>query len=77
MFAFAGCAAGAPESGYYAIDHFEIRGEGEVFREAMDSLTVSTYEWYKLIEGEDGVYIMHYDLYPALYCRKDPICLVL
>ena len=49
---------------YYAIDHFYIPEEGNAFREAFNELTVDTYHWYSSIEGEEGVYIVHYDLYP-------------
>ncbi len=48
---------------YYAIDHFYIPEEGDAFRSAFNQLTVDTYNWYAGIEGEKGVYIVHYDLY--------------
>ncbi len=48
---------------YYAIDHFYIPEEGDAFREAFNQLTVDTYNWYASIEGEEGVYIVHYDFY--------------
>ena len=48
---------------YYAIDHFYIPEEGDAFRAAFSQLTVDTYSWYAGIEGEKGVYIVHYDLY--------------
>ena len=58
-----GCSGGKPESRYYAIDHFCIEEEGDAFRESAESLTVAVFEWYKSIEGSDGVYLMHCDHY--------------
>ena len=61
----AGCGGAAGDADCYAIDHFYIAEEGDAFREAFDSLTVATYEWYRSVEGEEGVYILHYDHYSA------------
>lgn len=55
----AGCSASNDR--YYAIDHFYISEEGEAFKEIFNKLTVDTYNWYRSIEGEDGVYILHSD----------------
>ncbi len=57
----AGCAG---HDKYYALDHFYISEEGDAFRKTVDEFTVDMYEWYKSIEGEDGVYILHYEHYP-------------
>ena len=58
----AGCTA---EDEYYVIDHFNIKEEGDAFRDAFRSLTCSTYQWYRTIENQEGVYIVHYDYYSA------------
>ena len=65
LFTLTGCAGSGPESKYYAIDHFNIKEDGEAFKEAFTDLTIATYSWYKNIEGSDGVYIMHYDYFPS------------
>lgn len=57
----AGCAEA--DDSLYAIDHFLITSKDEQFREDFNQLTVDTYNWYKSIEGEDGVYILHSDHY--------------
>lgn len=57
---FAGCSANYD---YYIIDHFYIPEEGDAFRKSFDEMTIDTYNWYKSIEGEDGVYILHSDYY--------------
>ena len=57
-----GCASKA-DSQYYAIDHFYFREEGDAFVTAFNKTTVDMYNWYKSIEGEDGVYILHSDHY--------------
>lgn len=54
------CGCGA-QGGYRSIDHFYIEEEGDAFRQAYNELVTDTYEWYKSIEGEDGVYIIHCD----------------
>ena len=58
----AGCAAQAKDE-YYAIDHFYFKEEGDAFVAAFNKTTVDMYNWYKSIEGEDGVYILHSDHY--------------
>ena len=55
-----GCSA---QEGMYGIDHFFLEEEGEEMRQAFDQLTADTFEWYQSIEGNDGVYIIHYDLF--------------
>ena len=59
------CGGCANSDRYYGIDHFSIREDGDAFREAMDALTVDVFRWYQSLEGEDGVYLMHYDLFTA------------
>ena len=55
----AGCSPANDK--YYAIDHFYIAEEGDAMREIFNQLTVDTYNWYRSVEGEDGVYILHSD----------------
>ncbi len=59
----AGCAAHGKQEGYYAIDHFYIKEEGDAFREAFNALTIETYRWYQSLEERDGVYIIHFEHY--------------
>ena len=49
---------------YYGIDHFYMTEEGDAFNKAYSELTVDIYDWYGSIEGQDGVYIIHYEYYP-------------
>ncbi len=58
----AGCS-GKENDKYYAIDHFYCPEEGEAFKNAFAEMTVDVYNWYKSIEGADGVYILHSDHY--------------
>ena len=58
----AGCSSPSGDE-YYAIDHFCFKEEGKEFEEAFAKTTVDVYNWYKSIEGEDGVYILHSDHY--------------
>ena len=60
LFLFCGCAA---DDTCYAIDHFYIAEEGDAFRAAFDQLCIDTFNWYQSIEGEDGVYFVHYESY--------------
>lgn len=60
----AGCSTGTGDK-YYSLDHFYTREEGEAFRQAVNKLTVAMFDWYRSIEGEEGVYIIHYDFYSA------------
>ena len=59
MLLAAGCSSANDK--YYAIDHFYIAEEGDAMREIFNQLTVDTYNWYRSVEGEDGVYILHSD----------------
>ena len=59
LFMLSACNAGHDK--YYGIDHFYIKEEGDAFKKAYNDLVVDTYEWYKSIEGNEGVYIMHFD----------------
>ena len=57
-----GCASQADDQ-YYAPDHFYFKEEGDAFVSAFNKTTVDVYNWYKSIEGEEGVYILHSDHY--------------
>ena len=63
-------ACSAASDAYYAIDHFWISEEGDAFRESFETLTVATFEWYQGIEGEEGVYVVHYDHYSEELLRE-------
>ena len=54
-----GC--GREEDTYYAIDHFYISEEGEEFQAALRQLTVDMFDWYRSVEGEEGIYVLHSD----------------
>ena len=41
--------------------HFYIGEEGEAFQAAVRQLTVDVFDWYRSIEGEEGVYVLHSD----------------
>lgn len=56
-------ACGSGHDKYYSIDHFYIKQEGDAFREEYNELVQDTYNWYKTIEGKDGVYIIHFEQY--------------
>ena len=62
-----GCTA---HDQYYAIDHFYIKEEGDAFKESVEKLIVDTFNWYRSIEGEDGVYIVHYEFYEKAMMRE-------
>ena len=51
------------DSRYYAIDHFYFQEEGDAFREAFAEASIQLYDWYRSIEGNDGVYILHSEHY--------------
>nr|MCR4949954.1 hypothetical protein [Solobacterium sp.] len=51
------------DSQYYAIDHFYFQEEGDAFREAFAEASIQLYDWYRSIEGNDGVYILHSEHY--------------
>lgn len=57
-----GCGASRKEP-YYSIDHFYIKEEGEAFRSRFNELVIDTYDWYRSIEGREGVYLIHYRHY--------------
>ena len=63
LFMLAACNAGNDK--YYGIDHFYIKEDGDAFQKAYNDMVIDTYEWYRSIEGSEGVYIMHYDHYSA------------
>lgn len=54
-------ACGSGNDKYYSIDHFYIKEEGDAFRKAYNELVQDTFNWYRSIEGEEGVYIVHYE----------------
>ena len=64
LISVSGCGAGGSHDKYYSIDHFYIKEEGEAFRNSYNELVKDTYDWYKSIEGNNGVYIIHFEQFP-------------
>ncbi len=57
-----GCAQ-RTQNTYYLIDHFFIPGDGETLKSNSEQLMKDLFSWYQSIEGGEGVYILHSDLY--------------